>query len=219
MTGKSLLVGGAFVGVFLLGAMFSPIGEPVANEDAAQGVGPRYQVVQTADNPTETPNQETVGYIFPNSGEQMGRAGMGRGHGMGMGRGQGMGNGAPMGAHFSMNMPELIADALGLTVDELQTATSEGKSVADLAEEKGIAIEELVAKLVEARKAELELLVNEGTLSQTQMETMLENMEAMMKNAIERGMVGPMNGRGGGPGNCLGQGPTNNEASPTNQSL
>ncbi|WP_404330152.1 hypothetical protein [Mesobacillus maritimus] len=205
MTGKKFLVGGAFAGVFLLGAMFSPIGEPAANEDA-QGAGLSYQVVQTADNSTETQNQETEGYICPNTGEQMGR-------------GQGMGNGAAVGAQFLMTMPELIADALGLTMDELQTATSEGKSVADLAGEKGIAVEELVAKMVEARKVELEQLVKDGTLTQTQMKTMLANMEAMMENAVERGMVGPMNGRGGGPGKCMGQGQTNNEASPTNQSL
>lgn len=217
MTGKKFLLGGAFAGVFLLGVMFSPIGEPAANEvRKAQGAGQSYQVVQTADNTTETPNQESEGYISPNTGEQMGR---GQGMGMGMGRGQGMGNGAAMGAQFSMNMLELIADALGLTVDELQTATIEGKSVVNLAGEKGIAVEELVAKMVEARKTELEQLVKDGTLTETQMKTMLANMEAMLENAVERGMVGPMNGRRGGPGKCMGQGQTNNEASPTNQSL
>jgi hypothetical protein len=220
MTGKRFMVVGAIAGVFLLGAMFSPIGEPAANEDV-QGLGTSDQVVQTGENTVETPNQETEGYICPNTGEQMNRAGMGmgRGQGMGMGRGQGRGNGAAMGANFSMNMPDLLADALDITVDELQTAASEGKSVANLAEEKGISVEELVAKMVAARKVELEQLVEDGTISQSQMETMLANMETMIKNAVERGMVGPMNGRGGGPGNCMGKGQTNNENIPTNQSL
>ena len=122
-----------------------------------------------------------------------------------------------MGKYFSGTMPQVIADALGITVDELQAARNEGKSVAAIAEEKGINIGELTNKMVEARKADLEKLVKDGKITQEQMDAMLENMTAMMKAAIERDTVGGMNDRGDGMG--LGQGRGFHNGMMNNQSL
>lgn len=178
MKWKNLLIGGAFIGVFTLGAMFAPIGKPTATTTNDQVDAKNLAVVQTADEKATTEGEFTC----PITGEQMGS-----GNGM-------MGSRAGMGMSFAGSNQEVIADALGMTVDELQGARSEGKSVADLAEANGVKVETLVAKMVESRKADLEALVKDGKMTQEQMDTMLKNMESMMKNAIERDTVGPMNG-------------------------
>ena len=54
-----------------------------------------------------------------------------------------MGKGAGMGQLFAGTMPNIIAETLGMTVDELQVARAGGKSVADLAKEKGIKLDDL----------------------------------------------------------------------------
>lgn len=110
---------------------------------------------------------------------------------------KGQGNGAQMGQRFAGSMKAVIANALGMTEDELQAARAGGKSVADLAKEKNIKEADLLAKMVQSRKAELEKLVKSGDLTQAQMDQMLKNMEAKMKAAIQRDTVGPMNGQGG----------------------
>lgn len=110
---------------------------------------------------------------------------------------KGQGNGAQMGQRFAGSMKSVIAHALGMTEEELKAARAGGKSVADLAKEKNIKEEELLAKMVQSRKAELEKLVKAGDLSQAQMDQMMKNMEAKMKGAIQRDAVGPMNGHGG----------------------
>ncbi|MGJ7919043.1 DUF2680 domain-containing protein [Neobacillus sp. LXY-4] len=184
MNWKNLLIGGAFVGVFTLGAMFAPVGEPTATTNDVNSAG-KVSVTKVADE-KDTSQTETGDVNCPMTGAPMGK-------------------GAGMGHYFAGTMPEVIADVLGMTVDELQTARNEGKSVADLAEEKGINVDDLVAKMVETRKADLEQLVKDGKITQEQMDTMLSNMETKMKTAVERDSVGPMHGRGGGMG-MMGQG-------------
>lgn len=172
---KNVLIAGAFVGVFGLGAMFAPIGEPTATTN-------NNQIIKTVNTATEqTPNEDSAGYTCPMTGEEMGRGGAG----MGMGMGRGM--------QFSDSTHSTIADALGMTTEELQTARSEGKTVAELANEKGVSVDELVTKLIEARKANLEQLKEEGKITQEQMDQMLTNMEDRMKAMIENG---------GGAGDC-----------------
>jgi hypothetical protein len=178
MKWKNLLIGGAFIGVFSLGAMFAPIGKPTATTTNDGVTAKNLAVVQTADEKDTTEGEFTC----PMTGEPMGSAG-------GM-----MGSRAGMGMFFAGSNQEVIADALGMTVAELKAARSEGKSVADLAEAKGVKVETIVAKMVESRKADLEKLVKDGKMTQEQMDTMLKNMESMMKNAVESDGFGPMNG-------------------------
>lgn len=183
MKWKYLLAGGTIVGAFALGAMFAPINEPSAVTNADK----QLPLVQTADEKGNT-EVETENYTCPMTG-----APMGKGAGMGMGH------------YFAGTMHSVIADALGMTEEELQSARSEGKSVADLAKEKGVKVEDLVSKMVESRKAQLDQLVKDGKMTQEQMDAMLKNMEAMMKTGIERDFAGPMHGNSGGMG-MMGQG-------------
>lgn len=181
MKWKNLLIGGALVGAFSLGAMFAPINELAANTKNA----PANDTVPLA------ANEDTAAYTCPMTGAEMGK-------------GAGM-----MGNYSSGTMPEVIAEALGMTVDELHAARGEGKSIAVIAEEKGMAVDTLIGKMIEARKAELEQLVTDGNITEEQMNLMLENMKARMKIAIEREDTGPLNGRGNGMG--MGQGRMNHQ--------
>ena len=108
-----------------------------------------------------------------------------------------MGRGTGMGHYFTSTMPTTIAEALGMTVEELQAARIEGKSVADLAEEKNISIDSLKNKLIQERTAQLQQLVSDGVLTQAQMDAMTANMSNMIDAAIQSNNIGHMNGRGG----------------------
>ncbi|MBB6444955.1 hypothetical protein [Bacillus benzoevorans] len=177
MKWKNLLLGGALVSAFSLGAMFAPIDELAASTNKDSTV---------KNTPAAVAGEGSSNVICPVTGAEMGsRAGRGM---MGMGK------------YFSGTMSEVVAKELGLTVEELHAARSEGKSIAAIAEEKGIAVDTLISKMMEARKAELNQLVKDRKITEEQMNLMLENMDANMKTAIERESTGPMNGRGGGMG-------------------
>jgi hypothetical protein len=178
MKWKNLLISGALVGAFSLGAMFAPIDELAANtnDDNVVKNGPSVKAVPL------TANKNAAVNTCPVTGEKVGNA-------------AGM-----MRENFSGTMHEMIAVELGMTAEELYTARFEGKSIAELAEEKGLDVNALNEKMLHARKAELEQLVKDGEITEVQKNLMLENMEARIKTAIEREKTGPMNGRGGGMG-------------------
>lgn len=199
MKKTNLLVAGAFVGVFSLGALFSPIGKSFANTNT-NTTSNRLAVMQTA-NENAAPKADTDTYNCPMTGGAMGSGG-------------GM-----MGQSFAGTMPAVIADALGMTVDELQAARQDGKSVADIAADKGVKEKDLLTSMMQSRKAELEKLVKDGTMTQEQMDQMLKNMESMMKIAIQRDTFGPMNGHGKGMGKGQGMGHGQNNTTNTSQEI
>ncbi len=176
MKWRNLFISGALVGAFSLGSMFAPINELAANTK-------NEPAVETA---PLTTNEVKTAYTCPITGAEMGS-------------GAGM-----VGKYFSGTIAKVISEELGMSVDEVHAARLKGKSIAVIAEEKGIAVDPLMDKMLEARKAELEQLVKDGKVTKEQMNLMLENMEARIKTAIERENTGPMNGRGGGMG--MGQG-------------
>lgn len=183
MKWRFLLGGAAFAGAFSLGAMLSPITESTATTINKEAVNPQ-TTNQIADQ--NNANQVQLNSNCPISGEVRGMARMGK--------------------QFGGSMSEQIANALGITMDELISARMEGKSVADLAKEKGIKEDKLIADLLQARKTELEQLVKDGKITQEQMDIMMEHMEFNIKEAIQRNMVGPMKGHGGKKGMGHGRG-------------
>lgn len=178
MKTKTVIIGCAFIGTFLLGAMFAPIGKSTATVNNQAASSEKVSITQTADE-----NDISFGSFgtCPMSGAQMGSS-----YGM---RG-----------YDSESMHNIIAESLGLTSAELRDARYAGKSIAELAEEKGVSIDELVAKLIDSRKAYMEQQVNEGLITKEQMDTMIANMEVGMKTAIENENFGLMHGHGGGMG-------------------
>lgn len=102
----------------------------------------------------------------------------------------------------------VLAEKLGLTSDELTTEVNSGKTLAQIAEEKGVSRTDLVATLELAHKDSLAQAVTDGYLTQEQADGILSQMagryEWMLDNAgVGYGMMG---GRGGMMGGQFGSG-------------
>jgi ribosomal protein S20 len=69
---------------------------------------------------------------------------------------------------------EWLAEQLGMTVEELNAELEAGKTVAELAEEKGV---DLDAVRIEAMKERIQQAVEDGTISQEQADWMLQGLE------------------------------------------
>ncbi len=82
-------------------------------------------------------------------GGGMGRGGMGGMGDGGMGRGMGGGMGGPMSNHG-----DVIAKALGITTAELQTAMQSGKTIAQVAADKGVSVQKVIDAFVADEKEE-----------------------------------------------------------------
>lgn len=107
-----------------------------------------------------------------------------------------MGRGPMMGATgqygpMHEDMQAALAEKLGLTVDELNAAHAEGKTFWDLAQEKGLTVEEAQQAMLDARSAALDAMVKDGTITQEQADWMKSR--------------GGMKGGGYGRGGCMGQ--------------
>jgi hypothetical protein len=93
-------------------------------------------------------------------------------HAEGGGMGRGMG--------FQVEL-EAAAEALGMSVDELRTQLWGGKTLADLAEEKGVDLAEVQTAVQAAREASLrgniEQAVEDGTITQEHADWLLEGLE------------------------------------------
>jgi len=86
---------------------------------------------------------------------------------------------------------EWLAEQLGMTVDELQVELEAGKTIAELAEEKGV---DLDAARIEAMKERIQQAVEDGKMTQEQADWMLQGLE----QGFMPGGRGPgFGGRGG----------------------
>ncbi|MFM9278097.1 hypothetical protein [Paenibacillus jiagnxiensis] len=102
----------------------------------------------------------------------------GKGFGMGHDRGGMMGGGM-------FGDSEELADLLGLTTDELKAAIKEGSSLADIAEEQNVDVDDVINLLVSSMTEKLEAQLAEGKLTDEQYEarkTELENRVTRMVN-------------------------------------
>lgn len=134
----------------------------------------------------------------------------------GFGPGTGMGAGAPgmmrRGAPAWAGQPEEVATLLGMTAEQIQAERLAGKSLAQIAADKGISENALISTILDAKKADLAALVADGKLTQAQADLMIEHMQAQVKTMVERTGVGPAFNQGqqrqAQPGmhNMMGQG-------------
>lgn len=118
----------------------------------------------------------------------------GPGTGCGAG-GCGMG-GYGMQGTFAGSMPSLLAEALGLTVDEFYAARAGGQTVADIAATQGIELADVVAAVLRPRADSLAQAVADGRITQEQADTMLATMADHMTASFQNGD----RGYGGGCG-------------------
>jgi len=111
-----------------------------------------------------------------------------------------------------------LAETLGLTTDELNAELNGGKTLAALAEEKGLDRAALVAELESAHQAGLAQAVADGALTQEQADAMLSQMagryEWMLDNMGAGAGYGMMGWRGGMMGRFYGQQGSNGQFPP-----
>jgi hypothetical protein len=98
-----------------------------------------------------------------------------------------------------------VAQKLGLTYAELNTALQNGQSVAELAQAKGVSVDALKTIALDAMKASFTDLVKQGVMTQAQADQMLDHMDDMPMFNFEQGYgLGMMQGgrgmMGGGRG-------------------
>jgi len=110
------------------------------------------------------------------------------GYGMG---GRGMG-----GYGYAGTMPALLAEALGMTVEELYAAQTAGQTVAEIAAAQGVELADVVAAVIAPRAERLAQSVAGGYLTQEQADAMLAAMTEQMILHFEN----PGTGYGGGCG-------------------
>jgi len=110
-----------------------------------------------------------------------------------------------------------VAKELGMTYDELTAAVQGGKTLWQIADEKGVSIDRLQEVMRGAREAALKDLVAQGAITQEQADWMLSHSNGMMSGGFGNcGGSGMMNGgmmRGGsgmmGNGTMRGRGMMN----------
>jgi lambda repressor-like predicted transcriptional regulator len=107
-----------------------------------------------------------------------------------------MGRGAPAWA----GEQDAVAELLDMTQEEIQAERHAGKSLAQIAEEQGVSEETLINTILNAKKDVLAELVDEGKLTQSQADFMIQNMADRVKTMVERTGVGPAFGQDGAPG-------------------
>jgi hypothetical protein len=111
-----------------------------------------------------------------------------------------------------------LATTFGLTTDELYAELNSGKTLAALAEEKGLDRVALVAELESAHQTGLAQAVTDGVLTQEQADAMFSQMagryEWMLDNMGAGADYGMIDGRGGMMGGFFGRQGSNGQFTP-----
>lgn len=95
-------------------------------------------------------------------------------------------------------MVDVLASLTGLTTEQIATERAAGKSVAAIAESKGVNPDAVVAKALEARKTILDGRVADGTLSRADADAAIAQMKARLEERVDTTEVGPPSWAGGG---------------------
>ena len=106
---------------------------------------------------------------------------------------------------------ETVSELLGITSDELCELRQEGSSLAEIAAEQGVTVDDLVAAIVAERTAVVQARVDDGTLTQEQADAMIQRMAERTELAVTRTTSGPVEWRMGGQnggGTCFGSSKT-----------
>lgn len=120
----------------------------------------------------------------------------GMGGGMGMGGPGGRGHGPGRGGHgVGMPAAEKIAEAAGVTVEELHEARHDGQSLAEIAAAQGISRDTLMERLVTLAEERLAKAVAAGRLTAEQAEERKAGLEERIGTMVDR-----TGGPGHGPG-------------------
>ncbi len=120
----------------------------------------------------------------------------------GSGRGMGPGGRGMGGRGMGREGLTAVADALGLTVDELRTSLQDGQTLADIAAAQGVEVQTVIDTLVVAAGEHLAEEVTEGDMTQDEADAKLAEITTRITDAVNNG--GPI---GGGRGDHGPRGP------------
>ncbi len=134
-----------------------------------------------------------------------GPPGPGAGMGGHMGQGSGhMGQGMGAGMMAGPAMMKAAAEYLGVTQTELYRLHHDGKSLAEIAKDKGRSVAGLQDALVKAFKANLDKSVAAGRISEAQAAKALASFKAHVETMVTHTGMGAGMGMGTGAGHCGG---------------
>jgi hypothetical protein len=80
--------------------------------------------------------------------------------------------------------PTALAKALGMTQAELRTAVESGKTLAQVAKDKGVSVDTLVAALVKSAKEQIAKEVTAGRLTQAQADARVADLTARITEHV-----------------------------------
>lgn len=112
----------------------------------------------------------------------------------GMGRGLGR-HGWGMGGFLGENLLSIAADKLDMKLTELLTELQDGKSIADVAKEKGVDPQTIVDAYLAQLKENLDQAVAKGRITQKQADYLLQQAEERVTDQLDN----TWSGRVGGP--------------------
>mgnify|MGYP005845506039 CR=1 FL=1 len=125
----------------------------------------------------------------------------------GCGLGRGMGFGGPL-----AGVRDVVTKLLGMTADEIRAERQNGKTLADIAKEKGVSEQQIIDAVVAEMKTTLDQAVKDGKLTQAQADWLLARAKALapfqLSNPFVPGEGGfgrmgrGFRGWGRGCGNC-----------------
>ena len=95
---------------------------------------------------------------------------------------------------------EVVTKLLGMTEDQIHTLRLQGKSLVQIAATKNITEKQLVDAIMAYKKTQVQAKVTAKTLTQEQANLILQQMEKITTQAVNRTTVGPMGGQGAGFG-------------------
>lgn len=92
---------------------------------------------------------------------------------------------------------EVAATALGITADELRTELEAGKSIAQVASDKGVAVETVTAALKADLESRLTQAVTDGKITQAEADQRLADADAHVQAEVDQVGLPAKGGRGG----------------------
>jgi hypothetical protein len=101
---------------------------------------------------------------------------------------------------------ETVSELLDLTPDEICELRQEGMSLAEIAEEQDVSLDELVDAILAERIEAVEAMVDDGTINEEQAELMIERMTERIELTVTRTATGPAEWRMGGGYGMYGEG-------------
>ncbi|MCL4531858.1 MAG: hypothetical protein M1582_01465 [Actinobacteria bacterium] len=108
-----------------------------------------------------------------------------------------------------------ISTLLGMSADQIRAERLAGKSLAQIAADKGVSKDALVNAMVQSHQSILDARVKAGTLTQAQADAALATMKTRVSQSVDRTEVGPNRPADGqGLGLAFGRGPMGRQLGP-----